>query len=730
MLWVGIWSFVFYHRIHEDTDSTIFVDKHKQHLRSFLNHKEEFKFNFHLSDISDENRQAILCLEDRHFYSHPGVNPLAIIRALAANFRSNRVVSGASTIDMQLAKQYISYNHGLIDKLKQAFNGLWLNVFLSKNEILEKYLGSIPFGGNYVGLSTASYAYFKKPTSSLSLREIVFLMSLPQRPARLSELSKKQWRDLVNRRIDYLASACKSIPPSSIKAARNQYFNISKPRLAQSIHNLAPQLQKWMPRKVIQTNLDLSLQNKVISIIEKYRSPSWAGGIDNIGVIVAEQKTGKIRAAVSNWRPLSHEKAQQMNTLIVPRSVGSTLKPVLVAAAIEKRLITSKSLLLDARFYGKSYDPKNYDYQYSGLVSVERALHRSLNTPFVRLLDTYGIRDYRHLLKRTNLRVNRFLGLEGIIGGVHGSLLDMMEIYRGLSSWGDLKKLQWFDTKVPQVSELFLEPESVEVVTKMMRRNPSLAEQGLSNVAWKTGTSMGFRDAWSIGYDDGLLIGVWLGNLDYRSAHGLSGAKNAQPIMFDLFRSVGSYSAPKVVRTGNHFGKVRICKHSGYRPTPWCPIQEVSVPAGSPIAKQCEFHLHYLMHQESKNLVSPGCSVKGKTVFQSKFIYPKYVQYAYHKMGKPIKKLPDVHPTCRKEQVVKNEAKIISPGNQKTYFTADKKIRIPLIIHGNQSIDHCRLNGVKVNSIHSIEVTQGTHEMNCLDKYSRMIRSRFKIESI
>ena len=522
---------------------------------------------------------ALIQFEDRHFRWHPGVNPVAIVRALRDNARSGRVVSGGSTLTMQVIRLSRERERTLWQKIVEAFMATRLELRCSKRKILALYASNAPFGGNVVGLDAAAWRYFGRPPEDLSWAEAATLAVLPNAPASIHPgrdregLFQKRNR-LLRRLLDhgdideetYSVAIEEPLPgePLPLPAYASHYVEAS-------------------PKGVrTRSSIRFDLQRAVEEAVQRRSDDLASDGVADMAAVVIDNRTGKVVAFVGNSSPLRQRAGIQVNIASAPRSTGSILKPFLYAAAVGNGTILPQTLLPDVPVNLGGFAPQNFDRQFYGAVPASQALARSLNVPAVFLLRKYGVERFYDDLRRLGLstltRPAQHYGLSLILGGAEGRLDEITAAYsamvREYSAKGSVALWHTFEA------------------LKEVNRPDQLDWRLISSVrkaAWKTGTSYGFRDAWAIGMTPEYTIGVWAGNADGAGVPGLTGARAAGPAMFDILNLLPESADWFPEPTDGIVAEV--CQRSGYLAGPDCETAvEVLLPEASMESEPCPYH--------------------------------------------------------------------------------------------------------------------------------------------
>lgn len=527
------------------------VDRYKRPLRIFPDHEGLWRYQVGLEDVSPDYLKAVLNYEDRWFYQHLGFNPFAIARATWQNWRCGCIVSGGSTITMQVARRLDPHQRNISGKLHQVLRAIQLEWHLSKEEILTLYLNYVPMGGVIEGVEAASRLYLDRSASELSLAQSALLAVLPQAPSRLRpdrypERARAARDKVLQRLYDFGVIDQKVFERAKLEAvvAWQPDMPLLAPLLSRELH------QQYPEQAVIQTTLDADIQAELQTLLQE-EIQVYPNG-HSAAILVADNASGEVIAYVGSADFLNLKRFGHVDMVQAIRSPGSTLKPFIYGLALEEGLIHSASLLRDTPRYQKEYQPENFARAFSGAVDTHTALRQSLNLPVVQVLE--ALTPERFAAALTNVRTPyRMPGgsrpnLAMALGGGGFNLWDLVTLYGGLANKGQVQPLKVLkpagdgtgDLANETDSRWLMSEETSWVVSRLLRnarpdqtRNPSIRDQA-PGIAWKTGTSYGFRDAWAIGVTPELTIGVWVGRPDGTPSPGYFGAITALPILFRI----------------------------------------------------------------------------------------------------------------------------------------------------------------------------------------------------
>ncbi len=575
-------------------------------LHAFLSHDDKWRMKTELDEIIPELRQAILYKEDKYFHWHPGVNPAAIIRAVFNNVVRGRKTSGASTITMQVARLLEPKERTYGNKLVEVFRALQLEWHYSKEEILQLYLNLVPYGGNVEGVKSASVLYFGRLPDQLSLAQVVTLAIVPNRPTSLhlgrNNALIRQERDKWLRRYGQEGAFAEK----EVADALTEPLTASRTEAPKLAPHFSWRLKRQYPDAInLTTTLRKPVQDKVQQLAYNYHKRLQRYNIHNLAVLVVNNRTGEVEAYLGapDFGDAYH--AGQVDGVRAVRSPGSTLKPLVYALGIDAGKITPKTVLADVPAHFAGYAPENFDRQFNGPVTVEKSLVYSLNIPAVKVLHDVGMPLFLQKLKGARFeqiaRDEGKLGLSAVLGGCGVTLEELAGLYAAFANGGRFSPLRYTVPDAAAGADSVRPVPVVSPVAAYMIGNilsgavrPDLPNNALSSyhvplVAWKTGTSYGRRDAWSIGYNRQYTIAVWVGNADGTGVRELTGADIATPLLFHLFNSIHYNAQGSRLPVPEALRFRMVCSQSGLLPAPQCAHQVVDtyIPLVSPV-QACE----------------------------------------------------------------------------------------------------------------------------------------------
>lgn len=625
-------------------DSTVVEYRDGTPAHVFLSPDEKWRMGRPLAKIDPAYLVALIRLEDKRFRSHLGVDPIAILRSTTINLRRGRVVTGASTITMQLARLLEPRPRTLRSKLIEAFRAFQLELNFSKDEVLEHYLRFVPYGRNVEGIEAASWAYFGHSAEALTPAEIATLLAVPQGPT--SRHPRADHEGVLRRARDEIGARllADGVLPTGRGGRRSTDAAVladieATPvptgfrRFPREASHLANWLRARFPHRLrIRTTIDRGLQRLAERTVGGAAARLARQGIHNGAAVVVDHRTGEARALVGALDAAAP--GGQIPAFASVRSSGSTLKPVIYALAIDRGLALPEFLVEDAPARFGQWAPSNYDGRYEGLVRLEAALSRSLNLPFVHLLRRLGLEtllgalramDARHLVDRPG-----YYGLSAALGAIEISLLELTGMYATLARGGSHRPLIVTPSAVGAPVTIY-SPGAAWLTRRALKGKgrPDFPRQrqlaGLPRqIHWKTGTSTGHRDAWAVGSGPHYTAGVWLGNLDNTPSKALVGAEAAGPILFDLLEGIAdpldlSFDDPRP----DDLVPVELCAFSGYPVNDACPSRVIgwACAANVPIERD-PFHVHIEVDLASGRAVTPICKGDRKTVDRVFIVWP------------------------------------------------------------------------------------------------------------
>ncbi len=661
-----------------DDYSTLVFDARGGLLRAALASDEQYRFPLDTGELSAKYVAAVVTSEDKRFFLHPGVDPLALASAASANIRAGKRVRGGSTITMQVSRLANPKRRTYVSKAIECFDAVRLSLHFSKKEVLAFYAGHVPMGGNIVGVQAASYLYCGRPASELTWAEAALFAVLPNAPSMIN-LERERPMLLAKRnalltklfdsgRIDDAtrATACDEPLPESIKI-----LPFGAPHFTQYVTST------YRDRRVIRTTLDAEIQQRIVDAARRHHAVLAAEGIRNLAVLVVETRTGKIRAYVGSQDFEDAEHGGQVDGVRARRSTGSLLKPFLVAKALDRGPYTMLSKIQDVpTFYG-TFAPQNASKEFSGLASLEHVLVQSLNVPSVRLLNMYGVPDFYDFLVAAGFkglfRDADGYGLSLILGGAEASLFELTQLYIALGNMGQPQPLVAIQEETTgnhgKLSDtertngpargaagerLFTRGAAwlvLETLTRPSRPGIEYYSDYFDHrvpVAWKTGTSYGQKDAWAIGVNAQWTIGVWAGNFTGEGNATLTGHASAAPLLFTLFNMLARDGDPAWFdEPYQDLADVECCAESGFPAGPCCTETiHVKRPRSSYASGVCPYHRRYLVDKETGRQVCSLCWKGVESEWVTRFVAPPAAREILARTGRHVDEVPVHSSNC------------------------------------------------------------------------------------
>ncbi len=669
----------------DDSTSTVLLDKDGNLLGAHISLDEQWRFQ-PVDSVPAKFETCIIAFEDRNFYRHIGVSIKGISRAILQNFRNGERVSGGSTLTMQVIR-LIRKNpkRTYTEKIIEMILATRLELSYSKKEILALYASHAPFGNNVVGIEAASWRFFNRPPHELSWAESATLAVLPNAPG-LIYPGKNHDRLLLKRnKLLHHLHATGQIDADTYSLALREPLPskpVPLPRIAP--HLLQHFIAKGQQGKTIRSTIDGNLQQRMNQLIEDHSSNLRMNDIYNAALMITSVETGEVVAYIGNVENAGREHANFVNCIEAPRSSGSILKPILYMKALEAGTITPSTLLLDIPSKFGGFSPKNFAGNYDGLVPADQALSRSLNIPMVHLLNTYGLgkfhRDLNDLGFTSIRRHSGHYGLSLILGGAEVRLSELSAVYTNFArNLRNLPPVDLINQRTTEKQEVQKEKplphrgaiyQTFDAMTELKRPDEDNQWRIFSSsqkIAWKTGTSFGFRDAWSVGITPNYVVSVWIGNADGEGRPGLTGINAAAPLLFDAFRLLkphnGWFTEPRSAMM-----RMDLCAESGQRATVNCPnIQSKRIPATCVKTHGCRYHSVIHLHKTTGERVTMDCASPMEIVHEPWFILPPNIEYFYQKTHPDHLGLPAVSPDCRTTAEV-NSLHIVYPKNKQKLF--------------------------------------------------------------
>ena len=663
-------------------------------------------------------RECIIHFEDQHFYSHPGFNPVAIINALRQNYAAGKVVRGGSTLTQQvirLSREGLQRTY--FEKLIEMVLATRLEVRHSKDEILGLYAAHAPYGGNVVGLEMAAWRYFGVRPHQLSWAETATLAVLPNAPGLI--YPGRNHQELLDKRNRLLKKLHyqEIIDKTTYELALQEDLPQRPFDLPQTAPHLLQRVAKTREGQRIKTTVKNPIQERVNQIAARYYQEYRQSEVHNLAILVVDVQTRDIVAYVGN-SPTDAAHQKDVDIIPAPRSTGSILKPLLFASMLDAGEILPNTLVADVPTQISGYTPKNYELTYDGAVPAQRALSRSLNIPSVLMLRDFGVHRFYEQLQQYKLSDIRkqpnHYGLSLILGGAESNLWDLCRTYAGLSSTlnyftdnqakyrtGEFTELNW-DSSVKRDfgREVFNKPQigagSIWLTYNAMKEvnRPEGDEawrfyDSSLEIAWKTGTSFGGRDAWAIGTSSRYVVGVWVGNASGEGRPSLTGVGSAAPVLFDVFRLLPVTKWFPI--PFNDLEEADICAQSGHIAGEHCPISKQWIPLNGRKTTVCPYHKLVHLDPTGQYRVNSSCESVDNMKVTSWFVLPPVMEWYYKSLHMDYMVLPPFRSDC---QGVGGAAMdfIYPKDNGKIYLTRDFSGEVqPVILRAAHTLADARL---------------------------------------
>ena len=650
--------------------STVVADRQGELLGARIARDGQWRFP-PLDIVPDKFARCIITFEDNYFNYHLGVNPFALVRAFKQNIKAHRIVSGGSTLTMQTIRLSRGEKRTVGEKIIEMILATRLECRYSKTQILAMYASHAPFGGNVIGLDAAAWRYFGHSSTDLSWAEAATLAVLPNSPSMIhlaknrpallekrNRLLKRLHEKKVLDAIDYDLAISENLPSEPLP-------------LPQSAPHLVNRFYKQNEGKQIVSSIDKNIQTQVETILERWHTSFVRSDIRNMAAIVIDVHSNEVLAYCGNVHFGAGTSSNQVDVIRAPRSTGSILKPLLYYIALQEGLILPNTLLPDIPLNINGFVPQNFNMQYDGAVPASRVISRSLNIPSVYLLREYSVPKFHSFLKKAGIttltKPPSHYGLSLILGGAEATLWDVSFAYadmaRALQNRGrisgsiipvnkDPNGGLAEETSVgnPQPLPQLFSPGAVWQVFDAIKEVNRPEEidwrliPSMQTIAWKTGTSYGFRDAWAVGVTTRYVVGVWVGNANGEGKPELIGARTAGPVMFDIFNILPASSW--FIFPEGEFVEALICRQSGYLKGRYCDEADtvLILPSGLQ-TEACPYHMPVILSADEKYRVYENC-IDQSVVRQNRFILPPVWEWYYKQHHPEYKTLPPFKAGC------------------------------------------------------------------------------------
>lgn len=704
-IYFGVFVFIVYfwfclpNQLFNAPTSTVLLDRSGQLLNAQIASDGQWRFPA-IDSTPYKFKEALISYEDKTFDEHWGVSIPSIFRALYQNITTGEVVSGGSTLTMQVARMSRQSDRTVFNKLIEMVWAYRLEVRHTKAEIMNLYASNAPFGGNVVGLEAASWRYFSLPPNRLSWAQSATLAVLPNAPGLIHPgKNREKLKEKRNRVLAILMERGKIDTITYQLSIEEELVTAPKDLPMDAPHLLQRLNKEGNKGKRIKSTLNKQLQRQLNELMTRHQIHLNENYIHNAAVLVIDLKTNEVVSYIGN-SATKKNKGKHVDIIQAPRSTGSVMKPFLYAAMTQEGQVHNAKLIPDIPARFDNFAPKNYEDQHDGAVPASQALSRSLNVPAVYLLQQYGVEKFKHKLHQLGQHyVNKsaeHYGLSLILGGAESSLWDIAKAYAGMA-----KTLNYFDVSRSYSKKTWKAPHYIYSLDTLKKQNDTkssslydaasiyltfeaLLEVNRPNmesswkqfssskrIAWKTGTSFGNRDAWSVGCTPDYLVAVWVGNASGEGRPGLVGTVAAAPIMFDVFSRLAIHQK-WFGRPHDELTSMSICAQSGHRNTPECTqVDTIFAHRNALRSEPCGFHESILTDQFENYQYHINCSSEIETKTVSKFVLPPLQAWYFQRSHPEYKGLPPFHPSCD-VSTDKNYLSIVYPENNgKLFATKD-----------------------------------------------------------
>lgn len=738
--------------------SQVVRDREGEILRITLSGDEKYRLWTPLKDISSNYVEATLLMEDRYFYYHPGVNPVSLARSLTAYLYNKEIPPGASTITMQLARlRYGLKTRTAAGKIQQIFYALDLELRHSKKEILEAYLNLVPFGGPVEGVQAASVILFEKSAERLSASEALLFAIIPQNPNERRIDTQKGLE--LNAKMTKAFMRLKSLWLEQHPEDHIHLQDVVLKTIARGLKQLpfeAPHFTQLVSRASratdIKTTLDLKVQKQIENKLAQYLQAHKKWGVFNASVLLTDSESGEVLSYIGSADFFNDQILGQNDGVQARRSPGSTLKPFVYALALQEGLIHPGSLLKDLPVQYAIYEPENFDEQYLGPLFATEALNLSRNVPAVflssRLKET-TLYDFLRSAEIFYPRDSEYYGLSMVLGGTEVTVWELSQLYSALARYGLWKRNTWEFHQKSKEHRILSEESSfmaLDMLKEARRPHETFQRSWTAQstpIAWKTGTSHGFRDAWTAGVIGSYTLVVWFGNFDNTANHAFIGKDLAAPLFFqiaDLLQNPNGAQPQWTRSSGLNLKKVETCASSGHLPGPYCKHKTAQwyQPGVSPI-ERCSVHRPVVVDTVTKKRV---CGSSGEsTTLEIYEFWSQDILKLYESAGIFRKSPPAFDSSCEAEASSGLAPEITSPAKDVVILKSQssgehlKNVSLSAVIDGDSSFVHWYLDNqflrrTKGSETFTIVPPEGSHTITVVDEQGRTDSREIQVRSV
>ena len=748
--------------------STVLLDKDGQLLGARLAEDGQWRFPGDEMKVPETFAQSITHFEDKRFYRHGGIDFMALARAFRDNISHKRITSGGSTLTMQAMR--LARDRGGRNFFQKAIEMLWAwraEIRYSKEELLRLYASHAPFGGNVVGLGAASWRYYQKTPEQLSWGEAALLAVLPNSPGLIHPGRN---RDVLREKRDRLIM---KLQERGVIDEEEASLAMLEP-LPDSPHplpDIAPHLlsHHHQDGRILHSTIDIRWQQQLTELVQRHADILSLNGVHNAALLVMETESGEVRAYVGNAHAEDKSHHNDVDIITSERSSGSILKPFLYCAALEDGIITPQGIMEDIPTYIQGYQPLNFTQEYMGMVPADQALAMSLNVPAVRLLQQYGILPFKEKLQQAGITTLYYspdhYGLPLVLGGAEVTLWDICGAYATMgrilnhtfayqhqySEQEIFPPALWrHELKQGKPDDLGNEAplwdrgaiwHTFEAMSTLRRPDQEGQWETFGSsrkIAWKTGTSFGYRDAWAVGVTPKYTIGVWVGNADGEGRPGVIGLHAAAPILFDVVRMIGDDSEwwyTPYAALERHL----VCRESGWLAGPSCEASDTAwlIKKAAKTPRVCDYHTACYTDAAGDYRYQPECMPAGSMLNQY-FTIPAVAETYYKRYHPSYRSVPPLHPGCSYDDASSGDIAIIYPTKGSRIYVPyewdhQKSKAVFSAVHRSDTASiywHLDKKFVgKTKEFHQIEIdpVPGKHELVLQDEYGSRVSAVFEV---
>lgn len=716
-----------------------------------------------IDSVPKKFETCLLAFEDAYFYKHPGFNPVSMAKAVGANISAGKTVRGGSTITQQVIRLSRNNKRSYGEKLIELILATRLELRHSKKEILQLYASHAPYGGNVVGLDVAAWRYFGLQPHQLSWAESATLAVLPNAPSLI--YPGKNQQKLLNKRNRLLKKLVQEhhIDSTTYNLALLEELPQKPFALPKVAPHFVQHVSNFEKGKRTRSTVDMNLQKNVNAIVQKHHKVLEQNQVHNAAVLILDVKTREVLSYVGN-AITSNEHQKDVDMVQANRSTGSTIKPLLYTAMLDAGELLPEMLVPDIPTQIAGYTPENFNESYSGAVTAKSALARSLNIPAVRLLQSYGLQKFRDQLDFFELggldKSADHYGLTLILGGAESNLWDLCKTYAnfaGTLNHFNATSSEYFENEfvapifetdqavsfgekrgektIFDAASIYLTFAAMKEVNRPQNDESWQFFDSSKQIAWKTGTSFGNKDAWAIGVTTDHVVGIWVGNADGEGRPNVTGVSAAAPILFDVFDVLPRSNWFK--KPFDEFVEIEVCAQSGFLATKICPTKIISIPKKENYVQACRFHQQIHLDNQYQFRVNSSCENLAYANSKSWFSLPPIIEFYYKRTHPLYKSLPPFRNDCMHTNASpmefiypKNGSHIVLTKN----FEGTKNELILKLAHTNLETEvYWYLNDVYLKAtknFHEIGVipSPGKHQITAVDALGNEVRVNITID--